>query len=208
MVSSTRLASALVAASLLAWSPVAPAAQRKKPAPAKIKEETPGKTAFNAGKKAYEEEKYEEAVLHYEVAYEVSKLAPILFNIAQCHRKLGDWEKAAGFYNRYLTTATPPIPNEELARQMLAEMQLKAETEKARRQQEAAKAAPPPEVPREALPVQQPPVAVEEEKSESVAGKWWLWTAVGGVVVAGTVTAIVLATNPGASRTTLGQIEF
>ncbi|MGC4120765.1 MAG: tetratricopeptide repeat protein [Myxococcales bacterium] len=213
------LALALALAVAFGASPVALAASAKDKAAAR--------TAVAAARKAYELGKFDEAIKGYSSAYELSDVPALLFNIAQCHRQLKQYERAAFFYGRYLSLQPQPIENEETARSLLKEME---EAAAAEAQAKAASApAPGPgagqpdeakkddgpatAVPVEALPavpMPVPPPQIEAEASTPLVKQWWLWTLVGVVVVGGAVTAGVLATNSPSTPpyTTLDDIHF
>jgi Tetratricopeptide repeat len=69
---------------------------------------------FNLGK-------FEDALADYQSAYQAKPLTGFLFNIAQCYRNLGNWERARFFYRRYLTLE-PRSPNRHRVEDLVAEM--------------------------------------------------------------------------------------
>jgi len=69
--------------------------------------------AFNLGK-------FEQALAGYEAAYQAKPLPALLFNIAQCHRHLGNSDRALFFYRRYLAL-DPNSPNRATVEQLIAE---------------------------------------------------------------------------------------
>lgn len=214
---------ALVLAAALAGPGAAGAASPKDKAAAKA--------AVAEARKAYDLGRFEEAIAGYTRAYDLSELPALLFNVAQCHRQLKQYERAAFFYGRYLSLQPPPIDNEENARALRKEMEDAAAAEKAKNAglgldltAEEPGPAEPKEpvvesasatVPPEALPVAPPaapstPPATAEEPTPLVK-QWWLWTLVGVVVVGGAVAAGALATGAGASTppyTTLDDVHF
>ncbi len=46
---------------------------------------------------------YERALRDFAAAYQLDSAASLLFNIAQCHRKLGRWKDAVSYYRSYLS---------------------------------------------------------------------------------------------------------
>jgi tetratricopeptide (TPR) repeat protein len=86
--------------------------------------------SFNLGK-------FEEALGDYQAAYQAKPLTGFLFNIAQCYRNLGNWERARFFYRRYLTLE-PRSPNRHRVEDLVSEM-----TDRLDKQQAAAAAAAP-----------------------------------------------------------------
>src|SRR5712675_1116118 len=69
---------------------------------------------FNLGK-------FSEALSGYQAAYEAKPLTAFLFNIAQCYRNLGNYERARFFYKRYLTLE-PKTPNRRVVTDLIAEV--------------------------------------------------------------------------------------
>ncbi|HEY3450735.1 MAG TPA: tetratricopeptide repeat protein [Myxococcales bacterium] len=121
MSSSTRSAtSALLIGLTLLWAAPLEAAK----APSK-KDVAAAKAAFGKGKKDFEAGRFKEAIDKYEKAYALTSMPAILFNIGQCHKKLGNWEKAVDYFQRFLAEAPRPIPNEALAQQLLDESKAK-----------------------------------------------------------------------------------
>jgi tetratricopeptide (TPR) repeat protein len=88
-------------------------------------DEARAKTLFKDGETAYNLGQFEAALTKYSQAYKLKALPGFLFNIAQCHRQLQQYERAAFFYGRYLDTAGPKAPQLEVARGLLEEMKQK-----------------------------------------------------------------------------------
>jgi tetratricopeptide (TPR) repeat protein len=128
---------------------------------------------------------FEKALTEAEQAYRLYPLAQILFNIGQCHRALKHWERAAFFYERYLSRL-PAAPNRSKVEALLAEVQyrLKVEQLQAPPAEPAvppAKVEPKPEEPAEpahpilpsteAAPAESVPAAALEPETKKVAAK-------------------------------------
>jgi tetratricopeptide (TPR) repeat protein len=166
------------------------------------------KVVFNEANQAYQLGRFQGAIGKYERVFELTSHPSLLFNLAQCHRQLLNFERAAFFYDRYLSTAKSPIPNEKLARDLLAEMSLKRDEQKLADEKAAAEKLAAEERARQEAAgrrlAQQPPEA------KPVTQQWWFWAAIGGaVVVAGTVTAVAAASaRPALPQTSLGSIQF
>jgi tetratricopeptide (TPR) repeat protein len=62
----------------------------------------------------YKLDKYPSALAEYEQAYLAKPDPSVLYNIAQCHRLMGNRTEAVRFYRRYLKDA-PNAPNREVA---------------------------------------------------------------------------------------------
>lgn len=89
-----------------------PASTRAAPAESKPKSEAAAKSKehFDQGTRRYELGHYQEALTEYEAAYMEVPDPAFLFNIGQCHRKMGHDKEAARFYKSYLRNA-PNAPN-------------------------------------------------------------------------------------------------
>jgi hypothetical protein len=116
----------------------------------------------------------------------------LLFNIAQCHRLLGEYAQAAFFYRRYLDLAGSPS-NAPLTRELLSEMEQR-QSERERHERETAARA-------TAALAMNPDGSIQ---SDPLYKRWWFWAAVGGAVVAG-MTAVIATNQP--SATTLETLD-
>jgi tetratricopeptide (TPR) repeat protein len=106
---------------------------------------------FDRGARQYDLAHFEQAIAEFEKAYELAPSAILLYNIAQCHRHLGNKERALFFYRRYLEQAPDTSKRADVERR-IAELDraLREEREAAER---AAAPAPPPVVARPAADV-------------------------------------------------------
>jgi tetratricopeptide (TPR) repeat protein len=77
---------------------------------------------YMQGNAYYKLDKYQEALAEYEQAY-IAKADPsFLFNIAQCHRFMGNRAEALKFYRRYLTEQ-PSSPNRPVAEKHIRDLE-------------------------------------------------------------------------------------
>jgi hypothetical protein len=74
------------------------------------------------GNAYYKLDKYKEALGEYEQAYIAKQDASFLYNIAQCHRLMGNRAEAVKFYQRYLKDA-PGAPNREVAEKHIRDLE-------------------------------------------------------------------------------------
>ena len=190
---------------------------------------------FNDGNAAYEQGNFRQALAAFEAAYQLAPLPGFLFNVAQCHRQLGNYARAASSYRRFLALSEKEPANAAMVKELVAEMDAKAKPSKPAAQ---AKAVPSKvsHAPREAAkerstlkkserkaldirtsrslaagerslpPAAVPSPAVREERGPLVR-KWWVWAGAGAaaLVAGGVVYAL---TAPDAPRTpTLGTIS-
>ena len=187
---------------------------------AQTADEARAKALFKSGMKTYDVGDFEGALKLYSDAYQLAPLPGFLFNIAQCHRQLNNFERAAFFYQRFIDTSRPRAANVDVAAGLLDEMKTrqaaKLAAESAKAEDEARKAAQQRKreedrqaelkkldaplasalVPAltETAPPPPPPIAEEDP----VYKKWWFWTVIALAVAgaAGGTAAGVLATAP------------
>lgn len=208
MVWSTRSISSRVALVLALSFACLAVAQPKKNA-----DEQAARTLFADGQKAYDLGEFDRALTLYSDAYKLKPLPGFLFNIGQCHKQLGNFERAAFFFGRFVDNSKPEAANVALAKELKADMEKrqaekveaerKAADEKAAAERAAAeKSKPadapvaPPLTPAELSTLPPPPPPVVEP--EPVTKKAWFWVVIGGAVVATAagVTAGVLLSQP------------
>jgi tetratricopeptide (TPR) repeat protein len=80
------------------------------------------KTRSNRGTTLYNLGRFAEALAEYESAYLSVQDPPFLFNIAQCHRKLGNNKDALESYRSYLRVA-PAAPNRAEVQKHISELE-------------------------------------------------------------------------------------
>jgi tetratricopeptide (TPR) repeat protein len=195
---------------VLLLSPLASTAQ--KPAPSGVRkpesDEARARALFKEGQTAYDIGQFARALDLYAEAYKARPLPGFLFNIAQCHRQLGNFKEAGFFFGRFIDNSKPETANVELARELALDMnrreKLAEDAEEKRRAEEATAAARAadaplaanldPSQPNPLLPPPPPP-PIEEPP---VYQKGWFWGVVlgGAALVAGGVVAAVVANQP------------
>jgi len=204
---------------------------------------------FRSGEAFFKLEKYQEALSEYEQGYIAKSDASFLYNIAQCHRLMGNKQAALRFYKRFLSEATR-VPNREIVEahirdleKALAKSHSATEAPSGGSAGEAAIAAPtapvapasPPDssspskssavatapdtaarspggggptsvdlsapVPRYAPIIDDmvPPDTAASSARPPIYKRWWFWTAIGAVAVAGGITTLVLVSGKGPS---------
>ncbi len=211
----------LVAAMLVpasAWS----AAPPKRPA-SQAKREKAARTLFEKAERSFNVGKFEEALSHYQAAYEELPLPAFLFNVAQCYRNLGNHERALFFYQRYLSL-DPNAPNRKMVEDLLVEQQREVADA------QATTPTPPPTAPSPSPADYSPPrtpdlsarnpqpsprnvattpavrASAKKDKDEEGSGMLWLWIG-GGVVVAGALAAVLLLGGGDLPSGKLGSID-
>src|SRR6185503_750897 len=175
---------------------------------------------FQQGDTYFKLDKYANALHEFEQAYLAKQDPSFLYNIAQCHRLMGNRVEAVRFYKRYISDA-PAAANRPVAEKHIRDLEAALGAEELTGTHVApvtpapgpapssgaappaptptsappalALAAPPPPPPSGAPVITQPPSPADEHP---IYTKWWFWTAVGGVVVAGLLTALLLSRDP------------
>jgi tetratricopeptide (TPR) repeat protein len=105
------------------------------------------KAAVAEAKKAFDLGKFDAALAKYEEAYTLHPAPGLLFNLGQCHRQMGNAERALFFFRRYLESK-PTGPQAEATKDLIAKLEVQAaqqqqkskESEGAARQLELEKA--------------------------------------------------------------------
>ena len=142
---------------------------------------------FREGRKLYQISDYRAALQEFKRAFLFKEDPVFLFNIAQCHRQLGEREEAVTFYRRYVAAA-PEAENRAQVEKIIRELQ-------SARPPPPEPAAPPPPVTLEARPEPVPVISTAppaEPEPAPVYKRWWFWTLV-GAAAAGAATAVLLS---------------
>ena len=165
------------------------------------------RAAFQNALRHYNLSEFSEALASFKEAYRNYPDPSFLFNIAQCHRQLGQKQDAVRSYRAYLREA-PTVANRTEVEQLIASLEQSIREERATMSRPPTGAMSPgsPGPPAEATPTEPttapapatttpteaaPAAAVEvhaappPKQDKPIYKKWWLWTAVGAVVVVG-----------------------
>jgi tetratricopeptide (TPR) repeat protein len=170
---------------------------------------------------AYSDGRFEDALQHFERAYELSDRAALLYNIGAAAERLGKNGKALEMYEQYLEKK-PEADNRRFVEsriRILSERQGEAEDESEATASGSPSGAPADgaqaeatedgradstvPTPRQAAEAevssgaQASGTAPSEDTSESVLKKWWFWTAVGAVVLGAVAVGVVVGTQGG-----------
>ncbi len=175
---------------------------------------TEAKSHFIEGQKLYNLARFEEALQQFGAAYEAKALPDFLYNIAQCHKRLGNHERAAFFFQGYLR-GKPNASDREAVEKLIVEEQKLAEEaaaerakqERQQRELEKARLAEENRAREEAARQQEQARALAQAQADAALRQaapqppsvtpfystWWFWSVVGGVVVASTSTVAIVA---------------
>ena len=157
---------------------------------------------------------FQAALDGYSKAYETFPAASLLFNLGQCHRSLGNHERAVFFYEGYLREK-PNAPNRDVVEELLVEertsltKQREEEATRKAAEDEAKRKAADEEARRKAEEDADRKRAADDERrrrasligtsggagaggshSDPVYKRWWFWTAIGvgvGVLAGSTI---------------------
>jgi tetratricopeptide (TPR) repeat protein len=88
---------------------------------------------FTQGNEAYARGEFRQALTAFDAAYKLAPLPGFLFNVAQCHRQLGDYELAAFFYRSFLSLSEKEPANAGMVKELIAEMDTRVRQESAKR---------------------------------------------------------------------------
>jgi tetratricopeptide (TPR) repeat protein len=78
------------------------------------------KALFAQANQHYSLGEFDQAMASYSLAYRLKPLPAFLFNIAQCHRKLGHYKDAVAMYQNYLV-GVPDAPNKDVVDSLIKE---------------------------------------------------------------------------------------
>jgi tetratricopeptide (TPR) repeat protein len=170
------------------------------------------KQHFESGARRFDLAEWEQALIEFKEAYRITPDPALLYNIAQCHRKLGHIEDALTFYKTYRRRA-PDAPNRAEIDRRISELEAEQQAKQSRKasEEQQTKTAPPVPAPLPSagaatqgnpMPENRTDLVQSADRTQpaaraetSIWRRWWLWTAIGVVVAAGGVTAVLLASR-------------
>lgn len=174
-----------------------------------LADESPARVKFAQAQSAYDVGEFEKAARLYQDAYELEPLPAFLFDIAQCHRQLGQYGKAAFFYRRF-ATRVPELDGPERLQKLIAEMERK-EADRVARLKAGSPAAAPVLLPAVAAAGTLGPVLVVREGEPSVPlyQRWWVWAGAGAITVSAVAAAVAvgIASRPQRDPPRYGKLD-
>lgn len=204
MASSIRSASSLLLAVLplltaSAAEPPKPRASTKPAATAGRKEdpETAARLFFEQAQREYDLGNFDKALVGYSEAYRLVSAPALLFNIGQCHRQLGQYERAAFFYRRYLALE-PDSPDAPVVQGLIQQMESK--------QAELTGASVPAPSTQAEVPLKpEAPAPVSKPGGPAFLRSGWFWAGV-GVLAAGATATVLLTRGDSRPQPGLGTV--
>jgi len=162
--------------------------------------ERAAKRHYDRGQKLFALQKFEDALDQFQKAFDAKPIPAFLFNIGQCHRNLGDYDAAIFSFKRFLKL-DPEAENREQVEALIDELETKKAEGDTERLGLGKRKKPTDDVDDEG--------PKETPDGAPVYKKWWFWTGVAVVGVAGGV-GIYYATksNGGPPGTDLGHIDY
>lgn len=139
-------------------------------------------------------EHYKQALGEFQAAYDLQPKPVLLYNMAQCYRRLGQAREALDHYQRYYDLE--PDKTEDMKAKVqayLAQMRSWLERKSGAPGEDPGLAPAPAPAPQPPLPP--PPAVAAKPPPRPIYKRWWFWSAL-GVVTAGAVAGIVAATYP------------
>ncbi|RMH44053.1 MAG: tetratricopeptide repeat protein [Deltaproteobacteria bacterium] len=150
---------------------------------------------FERGEALFALGRFREALAEYEAAFEAKPLPQFLFNVAQCHRNLGNLDDAIFTYRKYLKLA-PNAPNRAAVEALIRDLERRRRRQ--RRLRDGRRLAEPATAPA-------PPARTARRTS-----RWW-YVAGGVAVVALGLGAYAVARSDdggGIPPSDLGNLDF
>lgn len=152
---------------------------------------------FNEGNAHFAVGEFAQAADLYQQAYKLKQDPALLYNAAQAYRLAGQQEKALVLYKNYVQFYPDAANVAEVNSQIAKLKEAIASAEKAKTSPPTGTAQPRPDATTSAAPPSVVVATKPQAEAVPVYKKWWLWTIVGGVVVAGAaVTLAVVLSQP------------
>ncbi len=86
-------------------------------------EDEAAKTLYQAGVERFDARDFAAARRSFEQAYELSHRKQILYNIGVCHREMGEFAQALDYFRRYVAAAGPNDEDVAQVRQQIADLE-------------------------------------------------------------------------------------
>jgi hypothetical protein len=168
------------------------------------------RSLYRSGTQHYNLAEYRQALEDFKAAYRATPDPVFLFNIAQCHRQLHEYEEAATFYRSY-RRESPEAPNRKEVERLILQME-QAVAEQRARQPPIGTQPPSTDPPvTSKVPVQSTPTLVSSpvrEQPRPLHKRPWFWVGISGavVVVATAVTLGVVLGSPTDPSPSVGRV--
>ncbi len=148
------------------------------------------KRHYERGEKLFALGKFDQALDEYQQAFDAKPLGDFLYNIGQCYRNLSDYNQAIFSFKKYLKLK-PDADDRDKVEKLIEELEEKQQ------RGEGEKFAPKPD------PGEPPP---PPKTDAPIYKKWWFWTGIAVIGVAGGVGVYEATKSSGPPPTDLGNI--
>jgi tetratricopeptide (TPR) repeat protein len=163
-----------------------------------------GRGLFEAGRAAFADGRYDDALDYFDRAYELSHRPELLYNIGTANDRLRRDETALAAFEEYLhevpaaanvreVEARIRVLREEIAQE--AARSARTATPEATAPPEASTTTDAAATPEASVPPETTAPPEEEDSGPGIVGEWWFWTILGAVVAGGVIAAVVLGTQ-------------
>jgi tetratricopeptide (TPR) repeat protein len=163
---------------------------------------------FDRGRALFEVDEYRKAIGEFKAAHIEKPDPAFLYNIAECHRRLGELPEALQFYRRFLTTAPADDKTRPIVEQRVADLKTVADEPKVAPADTPAAGGQDLSLGAPSLP-EQPPTLVQSPGPPRAAPPFytrpWFLITVGAVIVATAVGIVALSHTPEPPDTALGN---
>jgi tetratricopeptide (TPR) repeat protein len=158
---------------------------------------------FQSGTKHFDLGEYEQALADFKEAYRIKDDPVLLYNIGQALRMLKRNDEALRAYKTYLSRSSDQTHRGDVEQKIAA---LQEAVDKQNRATEipphdvlhnGADNAPSPPTPPNQTTLSTNNIVAEKTQPQPVYKKWWVWTIVGGVVVAGVAVGLGVGLSRG-----------
>jgi len=146
---------------------------------------------FQAGKRAYEEQQYEQALQQFQAGYDLEPRPGFLLNMGHAARKMGKLRRARALYQQFLRT-DPPRAERQSAELFLRDIDRELGPEPGLTVPRAVPRSPPPAGASEAAGADLTAQAPAAPGPTPFYGRWWFWGAVGAAVATGVVVGLAV----------------
>jgi tetratricopeptide (TPR) repeat protein len=189
-------------------APISVSLAQNKPPEASEADTKKAKELFKEAQEHFRLREFAETIPLLKEAYRLYPSSLFLYNLAQCHLELKQYEEAVSYFENFIETdpkSKNRAPAEKYLKQSkeglaVAQEQQRAQEEAKREQDRLQKMI--------ELEKQKQNQPTEINRGKPVYAKWWFWTAIGGAALAGTGTAVGVSIAKSIPNTDLGNKDI
>jgi len=169
---------------------------QQQPEPIDPSRDREARSLFEAGRAAFDDGRYEDALGYFQRSYDLSHRPALLYNIGTTNDRLRRSEDAITAFESYLVD----VPHAANRREVEARIRM------LRQEVEQAASARPEQAPTpeqtarasegaSAAPLGETGAADRDDDDGGVLGQWWFWTIIGAAVAGGVIAAVLLSSS-------------